>query len=118
MSMTNTFEKDAASILQEWVKTAEQGGERDSYLSKRTTTRITWGESLTAEDVSRGSSKKVVHARARNISQKGLCFLSRTPIRLHTKLEIRVGDNPQTVLGAVVHCSTALAGYMIGVSFG
>ena len=73
---------------------------------------------MTAEDVSRGSSKEVVHARARNISRKGLCFLSRTPIRLHTKLEIRVGDNPQAALGTVVHCSTALSGYLVGVSFG
>lgn len=114
--MNNTIE-DKSAIVREWVSAAEEYGEKDAYLSKRNSARITWNEPLIATDVSKGSKHETFYVRTRNVSEEGMSFLSRQPIPLHTRLEIHLDAAPESVVGVVAHCSTALGGYMIGVSF-
>lgn len=114
--MNNTI-ADQSTIVREWLAAAEEYGEKDTYLSKRQSARVTWNEPLIATDVSKGSKHETFYVRTRNVSEEGMSFLSRQPIPLHTRLEIHLDTAPANVVGVVVHCSTALGGYMIGVSF-
>ena len=117
MAPLNDTTEYQSTIVREWVAAAEQYGERDAYLSKRHSARITWNEPLIATDVSRGSKHETFFVRTRNVSEAGMSFLSRQPIPLHTRLEIHLDSSSESVTGVVAHSSTALGGYMIGVSF-
>ena len=117
MAPLNDTTENQSTIVREWVAAAEQCGARDSYLSKRNSARITWNEPLIATDVSRGSKHETFFVRTRNVSEAGMSFLSRQPIPLHTRLEVHLDSSPESVTGVVVHSSTALGGYLIGVSF-
>ncbi len=114
--LSNTAEKQS-TIVREWVTAAEQYGERDAYLSKRHSARITWNESAIATDVSRGSKNETFFVRTRNVCESGMSFLSRHSIPLHSRLEIHLDSGPESVTGVVAHSSTALGGYIIGVVF-
>ncbi len=96
---------------------AEKYGERDAYLSKRHSARITWNEPLVATDVSRGNRNETFFVRTRNVSEAGMSFLSRQSIPLHTRLEVHLDSSAESVTGVVVHSSTALGGYIVGVLF-
>lgn len=117
MAPIQSIENDKSDIIQTWLKSAEQWGERDAYLSKRGAARISWSESFKATDVSRGSNNETMYVRTRNVSSAGLSFLSRRPIALHTRLEVHMENQEESVTGVVVHSSTALGGYIVGVEF-
>lgn len=117
MAPIKSTTNDKSDMIQKWLKSAEQQGERDAYLSKRGAARITWSESFTATDVSRGSKKEKIYVRTRDVSSAGLSFISRRPIPLHTRLELHIENQEESVTGMVVHASTALGGYIVGVAF-
>lgn len=108
---------DPAEVIQRWVAEAELTGERDPYAGKRRYPRFTWSVIVLIRVRSGALAGKIIRARTRNVSAGGMGIQVRSQVEAGVDVEISVEGRPHSVKAAVVHCTRAVTGNLLGVSF-
>jgi hypothetical protein len=107
-----------AVVVERWVAEAELTGEKDPYLGKRRHPRFTWSVVVLIRVRSGRLAGKIIRARARNISLGGMGILVRSELESGTIVEISIEGRRFSVGATVMHCTKAMTGNLLGVSFG
>jgi len=108
---------DPRAVIERWVAEAELTGDTDNYLGKRQHPRFTWGVIVLLRVKSGELAGKVIRARTKNVSLGGLGVQLRSQLAAGTQLEVTVEGRPFGVAAEVVHCTKAMAGNLVGLSF-
>jgi hypothetical protein len=103
-------------VVLTWLSQAASSGERDNYASKRHELRITWTASLAVRVLDPADSSEVLYCKAKDVSRRGLSFISRREIPSDARVEISA-DGPETVTAVVRQCTMTVGSYIIGVEF-
>jgi hypothetical protein len=108
---------DPAVVVEHWVAEAELTGTTDNYLGKRQHPRFTWGVIVLMRVLTGRLAGKVIRARTKNVSLGGLGVQVRSELESGTEIEIMVEGQPYGVAATVVHCTKAMTGNLVGLSF-
>lgn len=105
--------------VSDWVESAKECGQPDTYAGKRGGIRFKVGERI---DVSSDSCSSAISSVAilHNISDDGAAFWLKTAQEPGKKLHIRPflphGESPW-IPAEVRHCTRGIKGFLIGVNF-
>ncbi|HUU84532.1 MAG TPA: hypothetical protein VM243_13620 [Phycisphaerae bacterium] len=101
----------------EWIQTARQTGEADTFAGKRRQERFTWFPQLEVRMTTRSGQTETLLASGHDISEGGVRFFCRIPMDVFTKVEVVVEGEADGVAVLVKHCTRTFNGYLIGADF-
>jgi len=108
--MTQTDKSASRDIVRQWLETAEQGGQLDSYEAKRGEVRCSWPQPL--ELLVDG---EVVYVQARDVSEKGIGLVAKRDLQLDESVQVRRGPSEPWVKCRVAHVTRTIGAFKIGV---
>jgi hypothetical protein len=114
MSSDTTGQKQSRP---QWFLDALAEATEQDVLVKRREQRQPFMDNLEVEFLT-GPRRAKLNSRGQNVSETGLCIVSRSRIDLYVEVRLRpdCADAPQEWLnGRIIHCTQTVGGYKIGI---
>jgi hypothetical protein len=110
LAMSQVDNTSPREIVREWLETAEQSGQLDSYEAKRGETRCSWPQPL--ELLVDG---EVVYVQARDVSEGGIGLVAKRDLHLDQHVQVRRGPSEPWVKCRVAHVTRTIGAFKVGV---